>query len=180
MLTQSQAKYLLELPKSLIEKGKYLKQKTYYPVFPIRDRFYMASEQETDFTFFLEIFQSSKNHLRLSLHFQEDETSIGLLRIDFNHRHPNPVEINEHVPEIFKPYAGQWVETSHIHYFIEGYKPLTWAIPLTDDDTFPIKQFADEVEFDDILKAFGQKVNLQTKLLLKYGTKALWNKSKNL
>lgn len=164
MLTQSQAQYLLELPKLLTDNGNYLTEKTYSPSLPICDRLYMASEQDTDFSFFLEIFQSSKNHLRLSLHFQEDETSMGLLRVDFNHRHPNPVEVNEYVPEIFKPYAGQWVEGSHIHYYIEGYKPLTWAIPLAKDSSFPIKQFKDEVEIGSIITAFGQKVNLQTHL----------------
>lgn len=164
MITQSQAQYLLELPKLLTDNGNYLYQKNYCPSLPISDRLYMASEQDTDFTFFLEIFQSSKNHLRLSLHFQEDETSIGLLRVDFNHRHPNPVEINEHVPDSFKPYAGQWVEGSHIHYYIEGYKPLAWAIPLKDDKSFSIKHFTSEDEIGNIIKAFGQKINLQTQL----------------
>jgi len=173
MITQSQAQYLLELPKLLTDNGNYLQQKTYSPSLPIRDRLYMASELDTDFTFFLEIFQSSKNHLRLSLHFQEDETSIGLLRVDFNNRHPNPVEINEHVPDIFKPYAGQWVEGSHIHYYIEGYKPLTWAIPLADDHSFPIKQFANEVEIGNIITTFGQKVNLQTQLNITLQTRLL-------
>ena len=124
----------------------------------------MASEQDTDFAFFLEFFQSSKQHLRLSLHFQEDETSIGLLRVDFHSRHPNPVEINEYLPEIFKPYAGQWIEGSHIHYYVQGYKPLAWAIPLQVDNSFAIKQFTDETQVANIITTFGQKVNLQTQL----------------
>lgn len=166
MITQAQAEYLLGLPKLLTENGDYLQRKTYSPSLPIRDRLYMASEDDTDFTFFLEIFQSSKNHLRLSLHFQEDETSIGLLRVDYNSRHPNPVEINEHVPEALKPYAGQWVEGSHIHYYIQGYKPLTWAMPLEVDITFPVKQFTNETEMANIITTFVEKVNLQTQLTI--------------
>ncbi len=164
MITQSQAQYLLELPKLLTENGNYLEQKTYSPSLPIDARLYMASKVDTDFTFLLRIFQSDKNHLQLSLHFQEDDTDIGLLRVDFNHRHRNPEEINEHVPDIFKPYVGQFIEGSHIHYYIEGYKPLAWAIPLAEDDSFPIKQFVNEVEMGNIITVFGQKVHLQTQL----------------
>ncbi|MCC6550799.1 MAG: hypothetical protein IT279_12085 [Ignavibacteriaceae bacterium] len=166
MFTQSEANYLLELPKLLTENDNYLRQKNYYPIMPIKERLYMASEQEPDFIFFLEIFQSSKNQLKLSLHCQEGETSIGLLRVDFNHDHPNPVEINEHVPELFKPYAGKTVKGSHIHYYVEGYRPLHWAIPLSVDNSFLIKQFADEAEIIDIIPAFNQKINLQTQFTI--------------
>lgn len=164
MITQAQAEYLLSLPKLLTENGDYLQKKSYTPSLPIRDRLFMASEQDTDFAFFLEIFQSSKQHLRLSLHFQEDETSVGLLRVDFNSRHPNPIEINEHVPETMKPFAGQWIEGSHIHYYIQGYKPLTWAMPLEVDPTFGVKQFTNETQVANIITTFVQKVNLQTQL----------------
>jgi hypothetical protein len=133
----------------------------------------MASEQDIDFTFFLDIFQSSKKHIKLTLHFQEDETSIGLLRVDFNSRHRNPVDINNYVPAIFMPYAGQCIEGSHIHYYIEGYKPLAWAIPLTEDDTFPIKHFSDESEIGNIISAFGNMVNLQTKIITTIQTRCL-------
>jgi len=162
MITQSQAQYLLDLPKFLTENGSYLQRKTYSPVLPINDRLFMASEQDTDFTFFLDIFQSSKKHLKLTLHFQEDETSIGLLRIDFNSRHRNPEEINRHVPENLKPYAGQWLDGSHIHFYIEGYKPLAWAIPLANDASFAIKQFVEDAQIANIITEFGKKINLQT------------------
>jgi len=164
MITQAQAEYLLGLPKLLTENGAYLQKKSYSPSLPIRDRLFMASEQDTDFTFFLEITQSNKQHLRLSLHFQEDETSVGMLRVDFNSRHRNPEEINEFVPEAFKPFAGQWVEGNHIHYYVQGFKPLAWAIPLQVDNSFAIKQFTNETQVSNIITTFGQKVNLQTQL----------------
>jgi hypothetical protein len=173
MITQAQAQYLLELPKLLTDNGNYLKQKTYSLNLPVNDRLFMASEQDTDFTFFLDIFQSSKKHIKLTLHFQEDETSMGLLRIDFNGRHQNPKGINEYVPKTFIPYAGQWIEDSHIHYYIEGYKPLAWAIPLTDDDSFPIKHFSDESEIGNIIIEFGRKINLQTKMNITIQTRCL-------
>jgi hypothetical protein len=98
------------------------------------------------------------------LHFQEDEASIGLLRVDFNGRHRNPETITDKLPEVFKPYAGQWIEESHIHYFVEGYKPLAWALPLTADETFAIKTFNDISTIGEVLNEFGRKINLKTEL----------------
>ena len=124
----------------------------------------MTSKEDEEFFFFLEIWQSTKKRIKLTLHFQEDDASIGLLRIDFEGPpHKNPEIINDHVPEIYKRYAGKWIENRHIHCFIEGYKPLAWAIPLIDDD-FPIKEFTDQNLIAQILYAFGEKINLKTKL----------------
>lgn len=63
MITQAQAQYLLELPKLLTDNGNYLKQKTYSLNLPVNDRLFMASEQDTDFTFFLKFSKALKNIL---------------------------------------------------------------------------------------------------------------------
>lgn len=162
MITQEQADYLLTLPKHIIEGEAVLERKKYSPSFPIDDRIYMVSKDDDEFSFFLEITQSSKKILKLTLHFQEEDVSIGLLRVDFNGRHSNPEIANDKVPDIFRPFAGQWLEESHIHYFVEGYKPLAWAIPLKADNTFLVKDFARISEFGNILQAFGTKINLKT------------------
>ena len=164
MITQQQADYLLALSKHIIEGDAVLERKMYSPSFPIDDRIYMVSKADDEFSFFLEITQSSKKNLKLTLHFQEKDASIGLLRVDFNGRHPNPEIANDKVPDIFKPFAGQWLEESHIHYFIEGYKPLSWAIPLKADNTFSVKDFTDASELGNIFRVFGNKINLQTVL----------------
>lgn len=65
MITQTQAKYLIELPKHLIDDGIFLEQFIYEPSLPIDDRLYLKSKNDDEFTFFLEIFQSKKNYLRL-------------------------------------------------------------------------------------------------------------------
>jgi len=171
MITKVQADYLLDLPKYVIEheaKGEntFLERKSYVPSIPINDRLYLASKIDDEFTFFIDIYQTSKNLLKISLHFQEDDASIGLLRVDFNGRHRNPSIANESIPEIFKRYADIWIEGSHIHYFFEGYKPLSWAIPLTIDDSFPIKEFSDTGQFGSILQTFGKRINLQTVLMV--------------
>jgi len=100
------------------------------------------------------------------LHHKEEDASIGLLRVDFNGRHKNPEIENDKVPNDFKPYAGKWIEESHIHYFIEGYKPLSWAMPLTADATFPVKNFTNQNQIGSIIQTFIKKINLQTQLTI--------------
>lgn len=170
MITAKQAQDLLNLPKHIVEGEEYLDKKEYALKFPIKIRIYMASKTNDDFIFFLEIWQSSKQQIKITLHFQEEDSNIGLLRVDFNSRHKNPEIINTNVPDIFKPYAGKWIEENHIHYFVDGYKPLSWAIPLEIDDTFPIKKFTDSSQIVNVVKAFGKKINLQTQLIVTYQT----------
>jgi hypothetical protein len=173
MITKEQADYLINLPKYIIEqvpKGEnvYLESKNYVPTLPIDDRIYLASKVDDEFTFFLDINQSSKNQLKITLHFQEDDASIGLLRVDFNGRHKNPVLAIDNLPDIFKQYADSWIEESHIHYFFEGYKPLSWAIPLKLDNSFPVKSFTDTSQIGPIIQAFGKKINMLTVLMLTF------------
>ncbi|MCR4291576.1 MAG: hypothetical protein NUV76_01720 [Candidatus Kuenenia sp.] len=162
MITQQQADYLLGLPKHIAEGDEVLERKMYTFSFPIDDKIYMVSKADDEFSFFLEITQSSKQNLKLTVHFQEEDVSIGLLRVDFNGRHLNPEIANDKVSDVFRPFAGQWLEESHIHYFVEGYKPLAWAIPLKEDSTFSVKDFTNISEFRNIFRVFGNKINLQT------------------
>jgi hypothetical protein len=173
MITQQQADYLIQLPKHIIEENQVLERKTYAPRFPVDDRIYIVSKEDNEFTFFVEIWQSPKNHFKLTLYCQEDEASIGLLRVDFSGRHKNPEEATENVPAIFRPFVGKWLETSHIHYYIEGYKPLAWALPLNADYTFQIKEFTEVSEFTGIFRAFNKKINLLTSIDLNVQTQIL-------
>ncbi|MBM4054348.1 MAG: hypothetical protein FJ264_06705 [Planctomycetes bacterium] len=77
MITQQQADYLLALPKHIIEGDSVLERKMYAPSFPVDDRLYMVSKEDDEFSFFLEITQSPKKNLKLTLHFQEEDASIG-------------------------------------------------------------------------------------------------------
>src|SRR5690349_19341236 len=151
MITAKQAQELLDLPKHIVENDKFLEKKSYVPSFPIDDRIYMASKADAEFTFFLDIWQSSKQQIKLTLHFQEADASIALLRVDFNGRHQNPEIANGNVPKIFHPYAGQMLTDSHIHYFVDGYKPLAWAIPLKVDTSFPVKDFLGTNQMGNII-----------------------------
>ncbi|MDR3367023.1 MAG: hypothetical protein LBO71_08685 [Prevotellaceae bacterium] len=70
------------------------------------------------------------------------------------------------MPEHFRKYVGKEfsVKEHHIHYYVQGYKPLAWAIPLVDDD-FAIKTI-EAINFNqtfaDIIKLFAKVVNIET------------------
>ncbi|GAB6013225.1 DUF6978 family protein [Viscerimonas tarda] len=164
-ITNEQADYLLKLPKKIIgEEGELLSQIAINQIFPFKKRFELSSEIDNEFTFLWQIEQGSKDSLRISLHLQEDDSKIGLLRIDYNRGHTNPQTINEYTPEKFHPYAGIQLVQSHIHYYIQGYQPLAWAIPLTDDE-FEIKEIDENnfnATFANIIRLFAKAISVET------------------
>lgn len=162
MITQQTADYLLALPKHVLDSDQELDRFTLSAVVPVNIRIPLVSKDDRDVTFFIEVTQSKKQRLKLTLHNQEAGASIGLLRVDFNGRHRNPEIASDKVPANFAALAGQWLEGSHIHYFFEGYKPLAWAIPLDQDDTFTMKTFVDDGDEGPAIKTFAQRVNVQT------------------
>lgn len=95
----------------------------------------------------------------------ESNLFIGLLRIDFKGGHKNPSIITETVPEFLKPFADKWLDPSepHMHVFVENYKPLVWAIPLSKSD-FPVKELKDPSDVSNLILNFGKKVNLISKI----------------
>jgi len=113
----------------------------------------------------INIKESEKKSLKISLHHQDNSTQNGLLRIDYNSRHLNPAEITPSVPDVFIPYAGLWLDeyAGHIHYVVNGYKPLAWAIPL-EADNFPVKELTGRLDYAKTLKAFFDKINLKTNI----------------
>ena len=165
-ITNEQAEYLLMLPKKVLKGNDLLSQMTVNQKFPFQERFELLSEKDDEFSFLWEINQSAKNSLRISLHLQENESKIGLLRIDFNGGHTNPEIINEFVPERFHQYAGKYFtnDEHHIHYHVQGYKSLSWAIPLVDDD-FEIKTIDSEdinESLKEVIILFAKAVNIET------------------
>jgi len=173
MITQELADYLINLEKNIIENDEILDNKIYSPEFPVNDRIDLISRENDEYTFFVDIKQRKKNYLKITLHLQEIEASIGLLRIDYNGRHLNPAIVNSNVPSLFVPYAGQWIEGDHIHYYIDGYKPLSWAIPISIDKTVNIKEYKDSSEICNILKGFFYRINLKTTLDINIQTNLL-------
>lgn len=167
MITAEQADYLITLPKKIIENEQVLERKNLSPKQPFIDRFYLISEEDTEFSLFLDITQSKKKAIKFTLHYQEDGADYGLLRVDYSGRHKNPETANEHVPESFKPYTGLWLDDypGHIHYVVDGYAPLKWAIPLEIDD-FPVKQINTFADITNSFSSFCKRINIQTDLII--------------
>ncbi len=94
----------------------------------------------------------------------DDDTKIGILRVDFNGQHENPHTINDNVPDFLKPYVGMFFNYNehHIHYFVEGYRTsLDWAIPLNDDN-FPVKKISNSNDIIEVFLGFNKLINLIT------------------
>lgn len=159
MLTNQEAKYLLELEKTL-ENPK--------QVVDLRNKsntLELISHQDSDYKFRIDITTNHKIILKTSIHHMESQSFVGLMRIDFKGGHHNPPVILESLPEYLKPYADKWFEVTepHIHFYVEGYKPLAWAMPLQDSD-FPIKDIKHQSDINELITNFAEKVNLKSKI----------------
>lgn len=95
----------------------------------------------------------------------ESNSYIGLLRIDFKGGHHNPSEILNTLPDFLRPYADKWFKPTepHKHLYVEGYKPLAWAIPLADTD-FPVKKLNDQSDLRGLIINFADSINLKSKI----------------
>ena len=121
------------------------------------------------YNFLFDVWENNKGYLKMNLHFQENDTSIGIYRVDFYGTHRNPTNIEETVPSFLHPYAGKSFapEEAHAHYHVPNYKTLAWAIPLKDD-SFPIKQRTKD-NTEKIFYSFVKAINIQTKIKLNKG-----------
>ena len=170
IISNEQSEYLIRLKKKVFQNGGTLEQLTINQEFPMNLRFELISEEDDDFSFLWEITQSAKNDIRISLHFQEDESKIGLFRVDYNSGHRNPETASDQLPQRFLPFVGKWFsnEESHVHYHVEGYKPLAWAVPIEDSE-MTTKEIADtntNEKLSSAIQEFAKIINLETVLTI--------------
>lgn len=171
LLTNEQADYLLKLPKKILSGKEVVNEYRFDQPFPFQRRIELISPVDDEFTFLWDIKQSAKNMIRINLHVQDDDSNIGLLRVDFNSGHRNPEAISDLLPERFHPYAGKEFSNNehHVHYHVEGYKSLAWAIPLFDDE-FEIKNLSEGANFNttfiETIVSFAKTINLETKIII--------------
>ena len=164
MFTFDEAQNLLKLPKKVESNGKLLEKMNLDQSLPFQKRFALLASDEPDFFFLYDASQSKKNNFKLSLYIMENESKIGLLRVDFSGQHQNPEIITDNVPAVFHPYAGKFFsyDDHHIHYYVEGYRStLDWALPLTAD-SFPIKQIKDASDIVNAFRSFNEVIHLET------------------
>ncbi len=159
------ADYLISLRKYIAEDGKILDQYLLTLDYPIDFRLTLVTPDDMDQNLMIKIWESPKKSFKMTMHHQDDNTQNGLLRVDYNSRHKNPETITNTVPPQFHPYAGIYLDefAGHIHYVVDGYKPLVWAIPLEIDD-FPVKALTSREDYVHSLAAFFQKINLETRV----------------
>lgn len=165
MFTAEQSQYLLQLPKKVEANGLLQDNLEFNQSFPFQERYTLLSPDDADFTFFYEINQSKKNHFKLTLYLMEDDTKVGLIRVDFSGQHENPQTLKDSVPQMFHSFAGKFFDFAdhHIHYYVEGYKTtLDWAMPLRYD-SFPVKQITKNNDILDAFYSFNGIINLKTK-----------------
>lgn len=164
-MTVELADYLINLDKYIVQNGNLQDNFLLDINYPMSFRLMLSAADDLDQNLMIDVWESEKKALKISLHHQDDNTQYGILRVDYNSRHLNPVDITAFVPEIFHPYAGLWLDdyAGHIHYVVDGYRPLAWAIPL-DDDKFPIKELNGRDDYAKTLQAFFKKINLKTEI----------------
>lgn len=169
-ISNEQADILIHLKKKILLDDAVQDRIIIQQNYPMNLRYELVSDDDDEFSFLWEISQSSKNNLRISLHFQEDESKIGLLRVDYNSGHHNPEVARDDLPEPFKPYIGKWFsnEESHVHYHVDGYKSLAWAVPIevTNVQTKEIKDDGLNANFVNAVMEFAQMVNIETVIMV--------------
>lgn len=173
-MQSSDAERLIALEKKVIEDGVLRVRIRVNFSESGKIRIPIASVNQVGELFFLEITQSDKNAVKISFHHQEKQSNTPLLRIDFNSRHKNPAEIKPTLPQKFWPFAGIYLDQyeGHIHYVVDGYDTLQWAIPL-EEDPFPYKTVGEPPELAKLLTAIFALLNVKTEIQGETQTK-LW------
>lgn len=167
MLSNEQAEFLLMLPKFLVQNDRKLERLSLNQPAIWRGRHNLIGESDGNiFEFLWEIWQGTRNILKMNLHFQEDETKTGLFRVDYWSGHTNPPTLSDKVPAKFHPYMGKHfsVREHHVHYHVEDYPTLAWALPI-GQDSFPQKETRRE-NIVEIVEAFAKTIQLQTTLTI--------------
>ncbi|UOB16186.1 DUF6978 family protein [Abyssalbus ytuae] len=158
-MTNQQAEYLMKLEKVLSDPIQTIDLRNK------KNRLELISHQDSEYNFWVEITSNHKIILKTSIHHLESNTFIGLVRIDFKGTHQNPEGIKDTLPGYLKPYAGKWFDPTehHMHVFVEGYKPLAWAIPLAAIK-FPIKEINEVSDLTDLITTFAELINLKSRI----------------
>jgi len=156
MFSNELATKLINLPKQ-IEGGtltiNLLDEKT---------RLILNNADEHEYNFLFEVTSHRKITFKISLHNQEDNTKEGLMRVDYKGGHKNPEGITVYVPEIVKPYVGYFFQNEpHIHVYVEGFKDLAWAVPLSVYN-FPVLDINNTDDFSSAIRAFAKEINIVT------------------
>ena len=164
-MTFDDALELIHLPKWVVDsEGKKVQTLSLDQKFPMQVRLYLVSEKEIVREYLVDVKQSEKMGIRLNFQLM-DEENWGLARLDYNSNHKNPGELTNKVPEVFHSHVGEIFERkSHLHYHVEDFSPLAWALPLdeTEIDTKEVKSATMLNDFINAFNSFMTYLNVQT------------------
>lgn len=164
-MTYEDALRLVHLPKWVLdENGKKIESISMDQVFPMQFRLHLISEEDYSREYLLDVKQSEKLGIRLNFQLM-DKSNWGLARLDYNSNHKNPEDITDKVPDVFHSHAGElFVQRSHLHFHVEDYPPLAWALPLEETviGTKEVTSSQTANDFIDAFYSFASYLNIQT------------------
>lgn len=118
--------------------------------------------------FVLDVKQSEKFGIRLNFQMMDD-MNWGLARLDYNSNHKNPDIMTDDVPVIFHSHVSElFVGKAHLHYHVDGYPQLAWALPL-DETEITTKDVAEDdmiQGFVDAFQSFVAYINVKTRIVI--------------
>ena len=168
-MTFEEAQRLVHMPKWVVdEDGNKIEPLVLEQKFPMQFRLHLVSDEEYPRDYVLDVKQSEKSGIRLNFQLM-DQANWGLARLDYNSNHKNPEELTDKVPAIFHPHVGElFVQRSHLHYHVEDFPPLAWALPLdeTEIETKEVETATMANDFIDAFNSFASYLNIQTTITI--------------
>jgi hypothetical protein len=168
-MNYKEALELVKLPKWVVnEYGDIVDEMIMEQEFPMRKRLLLTNTEGVKHEFVLDVKQSEKFGIRLNFQMMDD-MNWGLARLDYNGNHKNPDKLSEDVPEIFHSHVAElFVGKAHLHYHVDGYPQLAWALPLNETD-IATKDVTEDYMiqgFVDAFEGFVSYINVQTRIVI--------------
>ena len=168
MITTEQAIEFIQTPKTIIDKGMPVEVFHIVQKFPLLAQIDLAVKDKGDeWMFTWQIDQGKKDSLRMSLHCQQYESNIGLIRVDYNRGHRNPAVAPDDLPEFFLPYVGKYFEVreSHVHIHVSSdTRQMEWAMPIEASDIETKSFDASSESIEKAIQAFAKAIHITTKI----------------
>ncbi len=168
IITTEQALEFIQTPKTIIDKGEPVEVFHIVQKFPMLAQIDLAVEDKGDeWLFTWQIDQGKKDSLRMSLHCQQYESNIGLIRVDYNRGHKNPATAPADLPNFFKPYIGKCFEAreSHVHIHVSSdIRQMAWAMPIEASDIETKLFDASSESIERAIQAFAKAIHITTEI----------------
>lgn len=169
MIDFEKAQEMINCEKFVVINGESKGRLSLDQTYPMNMRIELATF-DGDISFIWDIKQSTKNSIRLSLHCMDEDSKLGLIRVDYNAGHINPKTANATLPDCFKPYIAKKFadDEHHVHYHVPDYRQLAWALPI-EESPLKAKSVSSENSDSDIRNAiysFAEVINLKTTILI--------------